>query len=156
MKLKDYQIEILEALIKNEEKLGELYQIYSEKFPNYKNFWLDLARDEISHAAWIRKLSEKTKEGSVYFDEKRFNIEAINTYSQEVVKRISEAKFSKMSIVSALSTAYYFEIAFIERKFFEVFEGDSVELKHTLKALNNACINHSNKVSKKLNALKNQ
>ncbi|MCP6718368.1 MAG: hypothetical protein KJI70_02420 [Patescibacteria group bacterium] len=156
MKLKNYQIEILKALIKNEEKLAELYKIYSEKFLNYKDFWLDLIKDEIAHATWIRRFWEKTEQdSSLYFDENRFNLEAINIYSQEVKKQISEAKFSEMTIMNALSTAYYFEIALIERKFFEVFEGDSVELKHTLKDLHAACINHSNKVSKKLKELKN-
>ncbi len=155
MKLKNYQVEILKSLIKNEEKLAELYKIYSEKFLDYKEFWLNLVKDEIAHAAWIRRLWEKAEQGSsVYFDEKRFNLEAINIYSQEVEKQISEIKLSEMTIMNALSTAYYFEIAFIERKFFEVFEGDSVELKHTLKALNDACINHSDKVSKELKKLK--
>ncbi len=156
MKPQDYQIKILKALIKNEEKLAELYKIYSEKFLDHKDFWLNLAKDEIAHATWIRKFWEKAEQNpSVYFDENRFNIEALSAYSQEVEAQISEAKLSEMTIMNALSIAYYFEIAFIERKFFEVFEGDSVELKHILKTLNNACIDHTNKVSNKLKELKN-
>lgn len=156
MELKNYQNEILQALINNEEALSDLYTKYGEKFPDYKEFWVDLAKDEKSHANWLRKFAEKIKDGSVYFNEDRFKIEALRTYFNEVEKYISEATFMELLPINTLSTAYYLEMSLIERKYFEVFEGDSVELKHVLKALTKATKKHEEKISEQLNKLKSK
>ncbi|XOB40941.1 MAG: hypothetical protein ACKKMP_03540 [Candidatus Nealsonbacteria bacterium] len=156
MELKEYQNEAIEGLIDNEEALSELYKIYSEKFPDDKEFWLGLSQDETVHANWIRNLRDRTKKGSAFFNEDRFRLEAIKTFLGEVNKQISEAKFKKLLPINALSTAYYLESSLIERKCLEVFEGDSVELKHLLKNLAEATKKHSEKVSEQLNKLRNK
>ena len=115
--------------------------------PEYKQFWLELAQEETAHAVWIRNFRDKAEEGSVYFNEERFNIEAIQTYLREVKKDIAETKSKELSLINALSRALAFETSLIERKFFEIFEGDSVELKHILLNLAEATKKHGEKIS---------
>jgi len=156
MELKNYQNDVIEGLIDNEEALSKLYKVYSEKFPDNKEFWLSLSQDETVHANWIRNLRDRTKKGSAFFNEDRFRLEAIKTFLGEVKKQISEAKFKKLLPINVLSAAYYLESSLIERKCLEVFEGDLVELKHLLKNLVEATKKHSEKVSEQLNKLRNK
>jgi len=145
MESKEYQV--LELLAKHEEKVGELYSVYASKFQEYNEFWSILSEEESTHAKWIRDFANMIKSGTVYFN-KRFNVEAINSSLAELNGEIIKAKNDELTLINALSTAYYFEIALIERKFFEVFEGDSVELKHLLIDLSKATIKHQKKTKK--------
>lgn len=156
MKLKEYQNNIIEALAKNEEVLCELYELYGKKLPRYKQFWLQLSLEEMGHAAWIHKLRDKVKDGSAYFTEGRFNIEAIQSYSMGVKKEIAEISFKQPLLISAMSNTYYFEMSLLERKYFEIFEGDSAELKHLLMNLADATKNHKERVSTQLHQLQNK
>jgi len=71
MNLKENQIKVIEMLARNEEAASQLYKAYAEKFPDYKDFWLSLAEEEIEHADWIHKLHSQIEEGSVYFNDDR-------------------------------------------------------------------------------------
>lgn len=144
MLLKEHQINIIELLAEHERAISDLYKTYADKFQEYNDFWLSLSKEELEHVGWLMGLTEKIKEGGVYFNEGRFAAEAIKTSLTEVKKQINEAK-KGVSLIEALSAAYYFELALIEKKYFEIFEGDSVELKHVLINLSEATKIHQDK-----------
>ena len=54
-------------LARNEEAIGQLYRAYANKYPQYKDFWFNLATEEIEHANWIRQLNTKISEGSLRY-----------------------------------------------------------------------------------------
>jgi len=145
MLLKESQINIINLLSEHEKAIGELYGAYANKFPEHNNFWLGLVKEEMEHSGWLSNLTEKIKEGHVYFNQGRFAEEAIKTSLAEVKRQINKTG-GELSLIEALSTSCYFETALIEKKYFEVFEGDSVELKHTLIKLSDATKNHQNKI----------
>ena len=126
------QINVVEMLARNEEAISQLYHAYSEKFPESKGFWLGLADEEIGHAGSLRELHSKIHEGSVYLDESRFKVAAIKTFLDYLEREVAKTREQGVSLINALSTALYIEEALIERKYFEVFETDSVDLKHVL------------------------
>ena len=132
MELKEHQIKVLDLLKGHELAVSELYSVFADKFPEYKQFWSGLSKEEEKHAAWITNLTEMTERGEAFFDQKRFNVEAIKTSLAGLKDDVAKAKREAISLISALSMAYYYEMALIERKFFEVFEGDSVKLKQLL------------------------
>jgi rubrerythrin len=132
MGLKENQINVIEMLARNEEALSRLYRAYADKFPDYKDFWSDLADEEIEHSNWLRGLCPKIQEDSIYFNEGRFKPEAIQTFLNYLERELAKAREQEMLLINALSTALYIEEALIERKYFEVIEGDSVGLKHVL------------------------
>ena len=150
MELKEYQENILNLLIEHEEEIGKLYAVFAEKFQDYNQFWLELSKQEENHALWIKKLSEMAEKGEVFFDQKRFNFEAIKSSLAELKNDIMENKYGDISLIKALSVAYYYETALIERKFFEVFETDSAELKHTLISLSEETIKHQKQIKEAL------
>ncbi|MFA5349206.1 MAG: hypothetical protein WC309_02425 [Candidatus Paceibacterota bacterium] len=150
MELKEYQLRILELLTVHEEGMSELYSIYSQKFPTKNNLWSTLSQEEVTHASWIRKLTDMVKGGTVYFNEGRFTVEALESSLRELQGEIAKAK-GDIPLISALSTGYYFEMALLERKFYEVFEGDSVELKHLLVSLEEGTKQHQDRIKEALN-----
>ena len=117
---------IIDLLAQNEERIRKLYEAYAEKFPDYRVFWNDLAGEEAEHAAWIRKLASKAKEGTIIVNKGRFNTAAISTFSNYVDKELTNLKTSSVSLIGALSVALYLEESIIEHNYFEVFEGDSL------------------------------
>jgi hypothetical protein len=43
--LQDYQVDIIDLYHKQELLLSELYQIFSEQFSDYRDFWLSISDD---------------------------------------------------------------------------------------------------------------
>ncbi len=90
MSLKENQINVIEMLARNEEALSRLYRAYADKFPDYKDFWSDLADEEIEHSNWLRGLSPKIQEDSIYFNEGRFKPGAIQTFLNYLERELAE------------------------------------------------------------------
>jgi len=150
MESKEYQANVLNLLTEHEEEIGKLYAVYADKFQEYNQFWSELSKEEEKHANWIKDLAKIIEAGKAFFDQKRFNLEAIRSSLTELKTDIIKNTHSDISLISALSSAYYYEMALIERKFFEVFETDSVELKHTLINLSEETIKHQGKIKEAL------
>ena len=154
MPLTEIQLKVIGLLAEYEIMIGRLYKEYAQKFLDWKDFWLRLSAEERGHANWILKLRSKTKEGSVYFKEDRFNKEAIKTSLKYLNNQLSEAQMQDISLIKALSIARDIENGLIEKKFFEVFEGDPIELKHVLLNLAAATREHRNRIEKAWNEAK--
>ena len=142
------QLEVIKLLAEHEKVIGQLYKEYARKFPEQKNFWSKIAREEIEHASWIFKLRSKIEEGSLYFKEGRFKMEAIKTSLGYLKSQITEAQNNKISAKNALSVARDIENGLIEKKFFEVFEPDCREIKQVFLDLATATRDHSNRIEK--------
>jgi len=135
MPLGDKGSDIIEMLAKNEETVSQLYSAYEDRFPEYKDFWSGLAVEEIDHANELRKLCEIAGEGSLHIKEGRFNTTAIGSFSSYVKKESEPERVQALSLINALSVALSIEESMIERKFFDVFEAYSAELRHVLLSL---------------------
>jgi rubrerythrin len=91
-----------------------------------------MANEETTHAAIIRKCIEELEEGLVRLNKKRFNEQALITYSEYLGRELDAANEPRLSLIHALSTALYIEQSLIEAKFFEAFEGGSDDLRKLL------------------------
>lgn len=143
--------EIVNKLVQHEESIGKLYEIYARIFPQLYEFWTLLSREENQHATWIRTLGLQSREESKLFtNERRFNTTAIDT-SLDYLRRESEkANKQSITVVEALNVAFYIEQSLLERRWFEIFETDSVELKHLLTKLDNETKKHRAKLKETL------
>ena len=82
MELSAFQISKIELIADYEAAVMELYWVYSEKFPEHKDFWIDMADDERRNVEWVRSTIELIKAGKVDYNRERFNIEAVKYISQ--------------------------------------------------------------------------
>jgi len=137
---------ILEAMKDHELALAELYEVYADNFPEYKDFWTKFSREEYQHADWINTLQTRFEESPEDFVVERFAIEAVEHSTEYVKKQADTARQSDMLLINALSTAVHLEQALIEKKYFEVFEGDSMKTKRVLSLLAQSTEKHYEKL----------
>ena len=85
MSLEPFQEKILKQIIHQEQLLSRLYAIFSKQFPQHKEFWENLSKEEEKHAKLITKLYEAAKTGSIFFSEgktKSYTLEAFIKYQR--------------------------------------------------------------------------
>ena len=59
MELNNDQKELVELFVKQEFLISKLYKLFSFRYPEYKNFWTEMAAEEHLHASWIKRLTER-------------------------------------------------------------------------------------------------
>ena len=137
---------ILELLAENEEHIARLYRLYAEKLPKFRDFWTQLAGEEIEHASWIRDFANGVKDKTLYLDEKRFPREALQTYREYLDGSIEKANRKGVDAIGAFTTAFYIEESLIELKFFEVIDSGSEDFDKVLLRLKKATAEHNNRI----------
>lgn len=142
------QPDTIEQLAYHEELVSELYKAYARKFPDYRQFWSELADDEIKHAGWIRALRSKTEKGTRITGNDRFRMVPIPLSLRYVGNQLAHAQKEEMALIKALSIALDIEKSMVEKKFFEVLEGDSSELRDVLAALADQTRKHFEELQK--------
>ncbi len=138
--------EVIEAMARNEEAVGRLYQTYAEKFPAQKDFWSGLATEEMAHAGWIRGLQARMKEGAISINKDRFKPQPVRAFSSYLERETASAREPGLSPINALSVALYIEESIIEQRYYEVAAADSPEMKRVLADLAGATLAHLEKV----------
>ena len=144
------QSQIIELLANNEEAVQKLYLLYATKYPESKEFWSKLAQEEAGHAFMIRnlELEATNKPGKVLFKPDRFTPEAIQSSINYINQLIKEFPDKNYPLITALSLAMQIEQSLIEKKYFEVVEGDDIVLQNTLNTLRNDSQEHFERVKK--------
>jgi hypothetical protein len=146
--LKEDQLEIIQTLAKHEEAISRLYEEYAQKFPQEHLLWSALAGDEIEHSMWVKILLGKIEEGLVHFNEGRFKIGVIRGSLNYIREEIARARDQEMPLPKALSIALNIEKSMIEKGYFQVFEGDSADLREALNNLAAATEEHCKEIEK--------
>ncbi|MBF0385668.1 MAG: hypothetical protein HQL27_07320 [Candidatus Omnitrophica bacterium] len=137
---------IIGLLVKNEQLLGALYMVFTEIFPEAKEFWGGLAHEEAGHANLLLDLEAQERKGKIRLNKNRFNIAALDNFSGYVESLIEEGKSGKYDIQNALCISLDLEDSLIEKGFFEIIDEDSLIIKHALQVLKDATIKHRDKI----------
>ncbi len=145
---------LLEVMKTHEEVISRLYECYAERFPEHRNFWTKLSKEEIEHANWIDRLRSRIEEGSDAMVVDRFPIAAVKSSIDFVNKQIDKALDANFSLINALSTAIDIEKALLESAYFETFEGDSKETIRTLAFLASSTREHRRRIGDMLQECK--
>lgn len=129
MELSSFQINKIELIAEYEAAVMELYWVYSEKFPEHKTFWIDMADDERKNTEWIRSTIEQIKNNKIDYNRDRFNIEAIRISMDFIKAQIKAALDQPVSLQTALSNAAGIEDSMAKKKFFEIIKDDNPEAR---------------------------
>ncbi len=70
----------LELLIRQESKIAELYQVFSEHHPEYREFWSSMGDAERRHVAMIRELRAFIPSRQALLVEGRVRAGAVKTF----------------------------------------------------------------------------
>ncbi|NQT07041.1 MAG: hypothetical protein HQ575_05825 [Candidatus Omnitrophica bacterium] len=135
MRNQDDQIKVVEAMAKREEMIGQIYTIFAKKFPEHKNFWTQIAKEEDEHARLLRTITINIMEGSLSLTEERFEKERL-AYSMDYIQdRLASAENVEGNMTDALKIALDIEDSLVEKGFLKIFKGDAPRLKEILNSL---------------------
>lgn len=139
---------IVELLAEHERAIGRLYQAYAARFPDYRDFWSQLADEEKEHAQWLRRLLVRVKEGLGFVRPDRFDAATVKDSLAQVERMIEEARRPGFSSTDALNTALTLEESLWEAEYFEVFEGTAAEVVQVQYCLADAAKDHRDRIRK--------
>jgi len=141
--------EIIDIMAQYEETIGKLYQTYAQTQPELADLWNTLYSQEMEHRNWLINLADAVGTGKVHFNKGRFKIEPLHLALDYINKELSKAQNMTIPTKDSLNKAFQIEQSMIEKKFFEVFETDSVDLKHVLQNLANETKKHIEMIREK-------
>jgi hypothetical protein len=147
MELSTFQISKIELIAEYEMAVMELYWVYSEKFPEHKEFWIDMADDERKNIEWVQSTIEQIKNGKVDYNRDRFNIEAIRISMNFIKTQTKAALDQPVNIQTAVMNAVGIEDSMAKKKFYEIIKDDNSEARHIYQK----CLAENQKHRDKLN-----
>lgn len=145
--MKKEVLETIEALAENEMLVSRLYKAFSERFPDYRDFWGKMAEEETQHANMIRSLSPEVRAGAV-----RFKGDALDSTPADMLRdyvKFSLARTLEQGISpeDALETALAIEHDLIERGFFTRFQAKTEDLALIFKGLLSSTREHHRRLT---------
>jgi len=132
-------------LYKQEILLAKLYKIFAVQFPDHKDFWQDLAKDELRHAGWVKRFYKAEKKDLIAFSEGKVNAYVMNTFIENLEKTIQRAENGEINLKMAISYTLDFERSLIEKNVFTHFEIIDKKLAGIMTKLENETRRHVKK-----------
>ena len=135
-------LEVIQLLAENEMVISRIYGVFSERFPEYHDFWETMAAEEIQHADMIRSVVPEVKEGTVRFKAQHFDETSAGMFRDYLKFSLARAGEHDIPLENAFETALAIEHDLIERSFFDLFEADTGELMLIFEALASSTREH--------------
>ncbi|MBI9084424.1 MAG: hemerythrin family protein [Desulfobacterales bacterium] len=143
MGLKDYQNKIIRQFQTQELLLADLYTEFGRRFPEDRDFWDQLVREETMHARLIEKLHDVVKKGSMIFDEGKVKTYTLTAMIERIEALVQGARRGDLNNRrEALAQALDLESALIEKGVFTHFEPMTDNARAVLKRLNSETLDH--------------
>lgn len=142
---------LLKVMQQHEQMLANLYHAYAEKFEVYTDLWNELSQAELKHVRCLEMLQSLLAENPDIRIVQRFSLDAINSSIRYVNELIERSTHPEFELINAFSLAMKLEEALLEKKYFEVLEGDSQEVKDTLQLLSDETGQHFRMLEKAFN-----
>jgi len=146
MSLDPVQEKILKQLINQEDLLSRLYALFSMQFPQHKEFWGKLSKEEERHAKLIEKLFEATKTGLIFFNEGKTKTYTLTAFITRLEGILEKAERGEFNLSAAFTYAVDYESSLIEKDVFFRFDSLSDKAKGTLKILQAETIKHVERI----------
>lgn len=146
MGLKDYQAKIIEQFQTQELLLAELYAAFGRRFPEDREFWERLVREETMHARLIEKLHDVVEKGTMIFDEGKVKTYTLTAMIERIGTLVQRAHRGDLNRREALAQAMDLESALIEKGVFTHFEPMTDKARAVIKQLNRETLDHVDRV----------
>jgi hypothetical protein len=149
MDLKSDQKELVALFVRQEFLIGKLYKLFSFRYPEYKDFWTEMAMEEHLHASWIKRLTERDPTDKFKFAQGELRSNYLASSIASIEGLIGGVKNNReFPIAQAVSMALHLEKGLWEKKVFQCFEGDSDDVRKILDSLNLEQELHIKKIDK--------
>jgi hypothetical protein len=136
MDLDSDQKELVELFVEQEHLIGVLYKLFARRYPEHKVFWTKMAKEEQQHATLIKRMIESDSQNKIKFTQGELRKSVIVASVKFIAATISEFKNNEnIPIIQAARVALQLEKGLCEKKVFQLFEGDSDEVRRVMDSL---------------------
>ena len=147
--LKPYQGRIIALLAKQELLVAEIYRFFSGLFPETRDFWDTLSKEEMDHATWMEYLYKKAQAGTVRFSEDKMKTYTVETFVNFLNDTLTKIKERAPTVQGAFSIALDIEKSLLIRRVFDHFHSSDRELAGLLLDLRRKMKDHRTKIEEK-------
>ncbi len=138
--------EIANMLIEYELSIAKLYNECAEKFTELREFWKDLAKEEVGHSDTIKDVLAQVDGRSAVLNQRRFNARPLENSLEYVNEITDRVKDNNIDLLGILSLALDLEQSIIESKFYELFAGRSRDFNTWMKQVRDESRKHAVKI----------
>jgi hypothetical protein len=140
--LKPYQSKIIVLLTQQELLVADIYRFFSSLYPNLREFWNDLAKEQMEHATWVEYLYKKAQDGAVHFDEDKIKTYTVESFVKYLEENLARMKERAPTASAAFSMALDIENSLLIKRVFERFQSADRELSNLLLSLREKKVDH--------------
>ncbi len=125
----------LEMLIRHELAIKQLYELFAEKYPERRDFWLRIAAVEQRHSDLLRSLRSKKALENWFLSDVRSKRLALKASLEYLAKQTERIRKVTISLLEALSISKDVEDALIEKQFLRIDDSVVEEVAPVMKSL---------------------
>jgi len=133
---------LLELLIRQESKVAELYQLFSERDPDHRDFWRSMADAELHHVSMIHELQGYIPSRQALLIEGKVRAGTVKSFLAYVDGLLLRAKKEALPFTTALSLSMDIEKSLVEKGMLDHFHGASAEVNAVLDRLKQETAGH--------------
>lgn len=155
-KIREAQTDIIMRLAACEEAIAALYAFFGHHIPSEKHFWIRLAKEEQSHAIYLKTLLNLMESVHFFKNIGRFDVAAIQTLIDTTTTFISKFPGKNITAQEATSLALRIESSLLESDFYAIVKTDAPGYQTIAKALATATRHHIETIQNRMIVLYNQ
>lgn len=144
--LKTYQSRIIYLLTQQELLTAEIYRFFAGLFPDRRDFWEDLAREEMEHATWVEYLYKRAATDTVRFDEGKIKTYTVESFIKYLEDNLAKVKEKAPTLQAAFALALSIENSMLVRRIFDLFIGSDPETMTLLRDLRIKLTDHRKRI----------
>jgi len=154
--MKETKSDILDLLIEHELVIKRLYETFADQFPDRRDFWSRIAREEQGHASKLELLRQESTISGWLLIENRLKANAIATSINYIDDQRVNTETNPFSPVKALAIARDIESSLLERFFNRITDSIPNEIKPILKTIADESQQHLKSIAAALEAEKSK
>lgn len=144
-------LEVLRQMSMFETKIAELYSTCALTWKDDCQFWLDIWRDEISHALYINNIIEIiVRKPEVFNKGIPFNVLEVQAKVSSIMSTIEQIKKGQITKDKLLLIANGLENGYLEDKYSEIVKTDDMEYSILMQKVVDDTQKHKEKITRKI------
>jgi rubrerythrin len=141
---------LLDLLEEQENQASRLYAIYAIRFPEQRDLWERMSRDEVNHARWINGIRKAVDRGEAVVNPDVLRIEEVRKLAKILADQIARTEQAVLLPADAIRAAAEIEGSMLEESFPRVFESKREKIRKLLTRLQDETARHSKQVAELL------
>jgi hypothetical protein len=148
---------IMGMMAEMETKISEFYRQCGDFWKQEKDFWASLEKEEVSHAQFVRKMTDIFLSRPERFEESRpFNPVSISVALAGIQNNLQKLKEGQLQGLHLLFIARDMEQSLLETKWAELLKSKDMEYQNLLRTIESQTHSHKRKLEEKIEEVKSR